>query len=101
VISLVERAAIGTDPLARGEVKVSKDILADMARFRGREPLIDLHQGAPVPPGLVAKLPDELAPTHVANRLGEVGFLTMFLTARLSTQITWFSSVMRVLNCCW
>ena len=41
------------------------------APLRGRVPAIDLDERASVPPGLVVQLAHELAPSHVADTLGE------------------------------
>ena len=70
MVALVRDPAVGADPFSHRQVQLLQHVPARRAALSGREEAVDLDQKAPVPRGLVAKLPGELAPTDIANRLG-------------------------------
>src|SRR6266699_2825087 len=70
-ITIMVRPAHRTYPISDRQIEVVEYILAVEALFTGWVPAINLNQRAPVPLSFVFKLAQELAPSNIANRLGE------------------------------
>lgn len=71
-VTIVDHATCRTNPFTYVQWKRVEHMLADMAGLRRWVPLIDLDQGASVPPGFVFQLADELAPPHIGDRLSKL-----------------------------
>src|SRR5450755_446602 len=70
-ISVMDRLARWTLPGTYVQFQLFQDVFTAMTGLRRGTPLVDLHQGSSVPLCLIFQLTDELAPSHIVNRLGE------------------------------